>query len=301
MSKDKMGERKTNLFLAGAMKAGTTSFVSLLETHPDIYVPPVKEPNYFLNELPEFLFEPSRFFTTDGYLENDFPKDRHAARFTNASQYSKLYSLATDSKYLLDASTAYLSAAECPKMIADYNPDSKIIILLRDPLERMLSHYQMSVGLSRENRSFEEIAKEEISEYKAGDLNWYSYLNMSCYEKSIKRFRSHFDTHVIRLEELRSEPESVLQGLTDFLEVAPFGKMELPHSNPTRQLKYQKLFYALKRLGLKDYFSKWFGAGFKQKVFRAVSNEGKQEILLSPETEEELRTIFEKESSAWLS
>ncbi|MBZ0326149.1 MAG: sulfotransferase, partial [Altibacter sp.] len=47
-----METKKANLFIVGAMRAGTTSFVELLSKHPQIYVSPIKEPNYFVDRLP---------------------------------------------------------------------------------------------------------------------------------------------------------------------------------------------------------------------------------------------------------
>ena len=78
---------KCNLFIIGAMKAGTTTFVDLLNNHPEIYMSPVKEPHYFINSLPKQLYDPSRFFNLDNYLEKKFPEPLHITKVETEKQY----------------------------------------------------------------------------------------------------------------------------------------------------------------------------------------------------------------------
>lgn len=140
-----MDVQKANLFVVGAMKAGTTSFTNLLSKHEQIYCPPVKEPHFFVEALPRSLYESSRFFNLNSYLENDFPKPLHITKIETLAQYRQLFTLAAAEAYRVDASTAYLHAEESAQRIHAYNPEAKIIILLRDPLQRAFSHYKMDL------------------------------------------------------------------------------------------------------------------------------------------------------------
>ena len=140
--------RKVNLFVVGAMKAGTTSFMERLAGHPDVYVSPVKEPHYFINELPENLYEPSRFFDLDHYLMKDFPEPLHICKVERLEQYERIFSLAETQNYRAEGSTAYLHAPESAGLIHAYNPEAKLLLLVRDPLKRAYSHYQMDLGKS---------------------------------------------------------------------------------------------------------------------------------------------------------
>ena len=83
---------KANLFIVGAMKAGTTSFIETLSTHPEIYVSPVKEPHYFVNELPAALYQDSRFFDLQRYLDHQFPEPLHITKIKTEAQYARLFS-----------------------------------------------------------------------------------------------------------------------------------------------------------------------------------------------------------------
>ena len=254
-------EKKVNLFIVGAMKAGTTSFVEMLSEHSDIYVPPIKEPHYFVDRLPENLYEPSRFFDLDSYLEKDFPKPLHITKIDSETQYNKAYSLAATEKYLEDASTAYLHA---PKVA----------------------------------ETFETLLTDEISKYHANTLPWHSYLGMSFYSRSLKNFHNRFkNVLVLKMEDLVVKPQSVLDKVCNFLEIPSFIIPKGSQKNVSRSLKFQKLFFFLKKLGLKDYFSKWFGPRTKQKLFRLSSKEAPSTVELSEDLKQKVQQIFKLEST----
>src|SRR5436853_5081581 len=105
--------RKANLFIVGAMKAGTTSFSNTIAQHPDIYFSPIKEPNFFVNEIPKKIYTPSKYFSLEKYFEKEFPKPLHIAHLQDIFQYDRLFSVSQSSyKYFADGSTSYLHAHE---------------------------------------------------------------------------------------------------------------------------------------------------------------------------------------------
>lgn len=292
-----MNERKVNLFVVGAMKAGTTSLASLFSTHPDIYCPPVKEPHFFVDYMPETLYEPGRFFDLEQYLETKFPEPLHIAKVTEQAQYDRIFSLAGEEKYLADFSTAYLHAPGSPEHIQKYNPDAHIIIILRDPLKRAHSHYKMDIGKGRTTATFQQALEKELAAYEQGELPWYSYLGMSFYQDAVKNYRGRFkQVHVIRFEHLISKTEEVLDELTEFLQIAPFEQTVISYANTARKPRLQRLYAALKRVGVKDYFSAIFGSKFKQRAYRALSRSETDPLELSPEIEARTKSIFQIES-----
>ncbi|MBL4663864.1 MAG: sulfotransferase [Flavobacteriaceae bacterium] len=292
-----MQETKTNLFVVGAMKAGTTSFIDLLSQHSEIYSPPVKEPHYFVNKLPLSLYEPGRFFSLDAYLETEFPKPLHITKLETASQYEKIYSQCRDELYRLDASTAYLHAEEAAALIHEYNPNAKIIILLRDPLKRAFSHFKMDIGKGRVKVSFEELIKNEIEQYKNGQLPWYSYLGMSFYMNPINRYKKLFsDVQVVQFHNLIGNQDRTLSEIAGFLSINDFTNVTVEHKNIARKPLFPKLFFLLKRLGVKDYFSKLFSSTFKQWLAKKTSSNSNFEMELSDDTRRALEQIFNKES-----
>lgn len=292
-----MADKKVNLFIVGAMKAGTTSFVEILKQHPDIYVPPVKEPHYFVNNLPKSIYEPSRFFSLENYLKNEFPKPLHITKMETLEQYNKIYSLHTNQKYLVDASTCYLAAHESAEKIFKYNPKAKIIILKRNPIDRAFSHYTMNINLGREKRSFNQVIEDEILAFNTNLLPWYSYLNMSLYNTQIEKYNTLFnEVLIIDSESLFKNEESVLNEISHFLGIEAF-KINPPlHKNKSRSVRYKKLFYLIKKTGIKDYFSKIVPPKYKHKLYKIISIDKTKKPILTPKNKQKLETIIKNHS-----
>lgn len=293
-----MESKKANLFVVGAMKAGTTFFTEILSQHPEVYLSPIKEPHYFIDSLPENLYEPSRFFSIENYFAKDFPTPLHIAKIEKLDQYQKLFSLASEAHlYRTEASTAYLHAPESAGLIHEYNPNAKIIILLREPIKRAFSHYNMDKGLGRVKMEFETLVKDEIVKYNNGALPWNSYLGMSFYNNAINRYQSFFeDVLVVNFEDLTKNKTGMLKAISEFLNINEFIAANVERTNETKQLRFQKVFYVLKKLGLKDYFSRIFSQNFRQRLFRLVSSNTKSELNISEQTQNDLTTIFNNES-----
>lgn len=290
-----METKKANLFIVGAMKAGTTSFIELLSRHPAIFVSPIKEPHYFVDPLPKQFLETSRYFSLENYFKNQYPAPRHSVQVSKEEHYQQLFSHATDEQYRAEASTAYLHAPEAASRIYNYNPKAKIIILTRNPLKRAFSHYNMDLGVGRERKSFTAVMARDIDLYKKGTLPWYSYLNMSCYNTPIIHYQNIFESVlVLSLEELVANTEKEMEKVANFLNIAEFPDLLLKKVNEGQALKYQKLFYFLKVMGLKDLFSKFLSSDFKGKILKRIRDKKKPTLALPQDMVDELETIFKE-------
>jgi len=292
-----MNDTKVNLFIVGAMKAGTTSFVELLSQHQDIFVPPVKEPHFFVDAMPQELYEPNKFFSLENYLEHEFPNPLHITKVETIVQYQRVYSQHQGETYQLDGSTAYLHAIESAQKIYEYNPEAKIIVLLRDPLERSFSHYKMDLGKGRTKASFDSIMQEEIDRYHSDQLSWYGHLGMSFYREPIARYQKLFKrVLLLQLDDLINYQDTVLRDISSFLEIESFSDSVVSHKNSARKPLFPRVVFFLKKAGLHHYFSKVFSSTFKQWLTRRISSEDKFELKLSEETKLALEQIFKKES-----
>ena len=289
---------KANLFVVGAMRAGSTSFLDILSSSMEVFVPPIKEPHYFADTLPANLYSPSRFFSIEKYFEKEFPKPLHNAKVDTPEQYFKLFSLRKNEKYLVDGSTAYLHAPESSSKIFDYNNQAKIIILVRNPIERAFSHYKMDIGLGRTKESFENIIKNEIKLYQDDKLTWNSYIGMSLYNSAIDRYKDLFGDNVlvVSFENLIRNPEMELKTVSKFLKVNLELISGIPNKNKARKLRSLRFFYFLNRLGIKDYFSQFFSSKIKKAIFKLISSNQNQLIELSEETRYELEKIFKEDA-----
>lgn len=126
--------------IVGAQKAGTTFLHAILGQHPQVREPLRKEPNYF-----SFNYA----LGEDWYRAN-FP-------------------LAEPGAITGDATTNYMFHPAAPGRMAKLLPDAKIIMLLREPAGRALSHYQMNIALGDDDVSFAEAISSE-SDRLAGEL-----------------------------------------------------------------------------------------------------------------------------------
>ncbi|MEX0656428.1 MAG: sulfotransferase domain-containing protein, partial [Nitrosopumilaceae archaeon] len=112
-----------NFFIVGADKAGTSSLYAYLMNIPGIFMSRYKEPNYFST-------------MTFG--------DNHDLRpIRDKKKYLELFKNVKNEKIVGEASPSYLGDKEAPKLIHKVSPEAKILICLRDPVERVYSHYLM--------------------------------------------------------------------------------------------------------------------------------------------------------------
>jgi hypothetical protein len=294
-------DRKANLFVVGAMRSGTTFFADQLSGHSQIYVSPIKEPNFFTETLPKELYEPSRFFDLDIYFNKKFPEPRHIAHISKPHWYKKLFSNANmQHRYRAEASTSYLFAPGAAQRIKIYNPEATILIVLRDPIERAYSHYRMDLGLGRTKSSFEQCMKQQLELMEHGELPWYSYLNMSCYDAAVASYKETFENvWIIRFEDLIADTAGVLEFVSEKLNINSFQKTKTHITNPSLTPRYKRLWYWGKQWGLKDPFSRLFPLKFKRYVFQKLSKSSSASIEISTATHGKLKQIFAQKSTLY--
>ena len=137
---------KVDFFIVGAPKSGTTSLYHYLASHPDIFMSSKKEPNYFSkSEIKQ--------------QELYYPIDE----LDSFSDYKILFSGSKEGQILGESSVSYLFYPEVASKLHEHNSSAKIIILLRNPIERAFSHYLMDFRLGLVNESFESIIQKNIN------------------------------------------------------------------------------------------------------------------------------------------
>ena len=136
-----------NLFIVGAQKSGTSSIHEYLNQHPQIFMSPLKEPGFFHGNVSKY--------TEHNVIRNE---ENYLDQFKKAKN-----------EILIGESTSYLQDPDSPKLIAEKITDCKIIIVLRDPIQRLYSHYFHHLRSGIEKRSFSEMIREDS--YDDYDLN----------------------------------------------------------------------------------------------------------------------------------
>ena len=195
---------KTEYFVVGAAKSGTTSIYTALREHGKFSLPHEKEPN--------------RFNTGSSNVPGKGPGDHHA---TTVLRETKKYDNNFGSPLggpRVDFSVSYLYDDQAAKKIFEHNPDAKILIILRNPIQRAFSHYLHMTRDCRESLSFENGLKVEEDRVRDGfEFSWH-YKNMGMYNKQVEKYISLFGERVvvIKFEDFFTEQQSVNKTLENF-------------------------------------------------------------------------------------
>ena len=188
---------KVNLFIVGTPKAGTTSLHHYLNEFPEILMSIRKEPDFFSDRE---IQEQGLYYGT--------------SRINTLSKYNSLFSSWIDEPIIGEASVSYLFYPDVPERIKLYNDNSKIIIMLRNPIERAFSHYLMDYRLGLTSNSFE----EEFD--KKETLNFQQYFLLGNYFHQVKRYLNIFgkeNVHIIWYSDFKENTANELNKVISFL------------------------------------------------------------------------------------
>lgn len=202
-----------SFLVVGAGRSGTTSLHHYIQQHPEIYIPGVKSPSYF-------------------YCHNlSPPKDRVQERASrnyfvpDTAAYEALFDGVQDETAIGEVSPAYLASMRAIAHIADKVPTVKIVIILRNPVERFYARY---VARHRDGleplETVEALLEEELKKPLINDEAVGTYLSAGfCshfIEAYVKRF-SRDQVYLTFFEDLESNAPAYMRQLFEFLEVCP--------------------------------------------------------------------------------
>ena len=128
-----------NFLVIGAAKAGTTSVYEYLKQHPQIWMSPLKETNFFALEGETLNFR--------GPGDQDYI---NRFSITKIEDYLNLFQGVSNQVAIGEVSPLYLYSLKAPERIRHYTPDTKIIIILRNPVDRAYSSFLHLIRDGRE-------------------------------------------------------------------------------------------------------------------------------------------------------
>jgi hypothetical protein len=190
--------RKPNFFIIGSMKSGTTYLWSLLASHPSIFMSRPKEPTYFV--------EPSR-------LQAIWPWGWEQNCWRSEQNYLELFRLAETATILGEASVHYTYlplASGVPERLYQFNPDARLLYIMRDPIERTISHYWHRVSWLGEHRSPSSAIKND-PQYR--DVSYYA-MQLAPYFRLFKREQIKTLTFEELIENTSESIASILRWLS---------------------------------------------------------------------------------------
>jgi hypothetical protein len=204
-----------NFIIGGVRRGGTTSLYYAIRHHPEIYLYPHSELNYFVEEEVRGRRWHKQPVDPDRWDRTHTIED-YAALFTNDTQARTIGHKGAD--------LLFWHAAH--GRIARFVPNMRFIFTLRNPVNRAWSHYWAEWAKGRETLSFEEALAVEQQRAEKSDWAGYhlSYKARGFYDQNFKRFLEIFALDrilVITLEEKIAQPRETLQKIYRFLDVDP--------------------------------------------------------------------------------
>jgi hypothetical protein len=264
---------KPQFLIIGAQKCGTTSLHYYLCEHPDVFRGCKKEIEYFSNDE-KYNVKNSAYYHSQFPLPNKLPRNG----------------------VVFEASPEYIYNPKCAARIFNYNPDIKLILILRNPVDRAFSawnFYRRMHGritpstfklrlrkanstiktLLREKQypSFEELIDKEIEKINSGtNLLLTGIIQRGMYAEQIKKYLKFFDEAQILIfdnSELRTRPKKVLNQISNFVGLRSFDWSW--HEN---RRKHVGTYNTSLKSGTRSYLSDFF-APYNEELYRLLDRD----------------------------
>jgi hypothetical protein len=221
---DGKAELWPNFFIVGAAKSGTSSLYALLRQHPEVFMSRPKEPHHF------------------GHVSPPHELRWHFDAYRDPRRYLRLFEDAKGFKAIGEGSTSYLWHPEVPARIRKVAPGARIVIALRDPIERAYSHYLMHRREGIQNLPFYQALREDLNRT---DFAWgisHFYVEKGRYAAQVRRYLDVFGPEQVKIvlfDHFKRDPAAGLLDIVRFLglEAAPVigidaGKVHNPYRAP---------------------------------------------------------------------
>ena len=278
-----------DFILVGAAKSGTTTIYRILADHPQVYFPPsAKEPFYFC------------FGGIEPMQLNDLSRKQAVWR---TSEYLDLFSGADSEQLCADASTAYLYRHQdvinnMEAMYGDSLEQVKIMMILRNPVDRAYSHYTFLVRNGFEDLEFEEALRPEIISSRRSTRWGFDYLDYGAYADQVAHYLSRFPQVKVFLMEELNDRQKLINGITDFLELDRMTVGEDLKANPSGIPKNKFLVNQMRKNRALKWVVNQLPEGTKHKILNrrdAVMGKLLEKRPMRSDTRELLKEHYEEE------
>jgi hypothetical protein len=298
-----------NTFIVGAPRSGTTALHHYLSQHPDIFMSDPKEPHHFGLDL---WTDYTEFFR----------------RFRDEELYLSLFANAGDAKAAGEGSVWYLFSSSAAEEIHTFNPDARIVVTLRHPVDYMHSlHQHMRISgeepiedfvealeLDRQDRVDKGI--ELVGRWGTG---FPGYRPTAMFARQIRRYQDRFgkdQVHIVLLDDIKADTAAACGRICSFLGVDPDYDADFSPVNESRTVKRRWLHTAMTRdWQIKHRVGKLLPEPVKVRIWRRLHNvatsRGKRGKLdpdvrarLTVEFTDEIREladVIERDLDHWLS
>lgn len=250
------------------------------------------------------------------YVQGPMDQEYHAAFVRDPEHYKALFRNVRNEKAIGELSTSYLystvAAAEIKKMI----PNCKIIICLRNPIERAWSHYRMNLWTGNNNEF--DFYKALVEDYNHVPKVWgnaHLYTEIGMYHQQVKRYLDTFGPNNVKIiftEDLKRNAAQVIQDLYAFIGVrTDFVPDTSTQYNEVYTPKYKNLTWFLNKSGIRPLMKKFSPSFLKKAVIKMLYKGKSDKGQMPPEAKsflkeklsadvEALGVLLNKDLSGWL-
>ncbi|MGC6510387.1 MAG: sulfotransferase family protein [Myxococcota bacterium] len=274
-----------NFLIVGAPKCGTTAMWRYLNAHPEIHLSPKKDMHYFGKDYAP-LKRPR--FSLEEYLSH----------FDH-----------TDQRAIGEASVWYLHSRFAAQEIFDFNPDMKIIVMLRDPVQMIYAHYtQMRFNAlgDEDLTTFEEALSAEPDRRSGHRIPKHCTLASALLYRDIAQLADQLDRYyavfpkeqvlVLFQEDMKTQVEALYRRTLEFLQVNPDFQTDFKRINTHKEVRYEGIrkLIGITPVGVKDLVPAGLRSRMSKGIKRLNSKHAERKPL-NAETERLLRTEFDEQ------
>ena len=234
---------RLDFIVVGAQKSGTTALHYFLRKHPQIALPERQE---------------LHFFDDDGIFSRPVDYDLLHRQFRPVAG-STLLRFATARQAIAgEVTPSYLYWKPAMERIWNYNRQIKLVILLRNPIDRAFAHWNMQRFKDREPLGFLDALKEEprrIAQPLTIESRRFAYVDRGFYSGQLERVFKFFpreQVHFVKFEDFRDRKQETLDGVFEFLGVKPLRRIRDKDRNI---VPYERTITAEEREYLSEVFS----------------------------------------------
>jgi hypothetical protein len=259
---------KPNFFIVGAPRSGTTSLYNYLKLIPNVYMSPVKEPGYF--------------------IPNDFRK-------LSEEKYYDLFKDVKNEVAIGEASAGYLASTEAALKIKKDIPHSKIIITLRDPVERTYSDYLNQLRTGNVKESFESVVEKLLTENNS-NVHLKKSIVVSMFFEQVKNYLDIFGEENVKIlifEETIKDTKKTIENVLQFLKI----NFEIPQNIERQYNAYSEPLGGFgtsiaENKAISKIAKKIFPNKNRETVLRTILNKKGKKPKMSLETKKRLQKLF---------
>jgi sulfotransferase family protein len=216
---------KPNFFLAGAPKCGTTALYEYLRSHPQIFMPELKEPHFFSDDLITYHY------------------------VNSLDEYLRLFEDATpDQLRVGEASASYLLSSAALPAIRGFDPEARIIAMFRNPVDVVHSFHSQLLYWSEETEpDFERAWRLQERRRQGIDVPrtcrepfWLQYHDVGRFGTQAQRLLSVFprdQVKVILFDDFAASPQPIYEEVIDFLGISRDQRTEFPRVNENKRAR----------------------------------------------------------------